>query len=97
MSHFVNQDPPTRCEKVPQLSAKWTDLNCSYPFGSDMMKLGASVSWQDALETIAGTRKMSAAPLIEYFAPLYEWLKKQNKGRVIGWSDACPPGLVDES
>ena len=50
-----------------------------------MLAMGASQPWPDALETIAGTRKMSAEPIIEYFDPLMAWLEGQNSQRECGW------------
>ena len=50
-----------------------------------MMALGASRPWPEALELITGERQMDASALIEYFAPLHEWLKQQNQGRTCGW------------
>jgi len=50
-----------------------------------MMALGASRPWPDALEAIAGTREMSGAAILEYFAPLQAWLDEQNEGAPIGW------------
>ena len=32
-----------------------------------------------------GTREMSAKPMLEYFAPLMDWLEEQNKGEKAGW------------
>lgn len=52
---------------------------------ADMLKLGASEPWQDALEKLTGTRRIDAAPIIEYFQPLMEWLAEQNKGQQCGW------------
>lgn len=50
-----------------------------------MMELGASKPWPDALEVLTGERKMDASAMLEYFAPLYEWLKAQNRGHQCGW------------
>jgi len=50
-----------------------------------MLALGQSMPWPDALEQITGSRQMSAAPLVEYFKPLMDWLKKDNQGRSCGW------------
>ena len=50
-----------------------------------MLELGASKPWPDALEAIAGTRKMDAGPLLEYFEPLQVYLKAENEGRSCGW------------
>ena len=50
-----------------------------------MLEMGASEPWPDALEAFTGTREMSAKPMLEYFAPLKEWLDEQNKGKPTGW------------
>ncbi|HLT35120.1 MAG TPA: M2 family metallopeptidase [Enhygromyxa sp.] len=50
-----------------------------------MLAMGASKPWPDALEAIAGTRKMDAGPLLEYFEPLQGYLAEQNQGRTCGW------------
>ncbi len=50
-----------------------------------MLALGQSRPWPEALEALTGTREMDAAPLIEYFEPLQNWLKEQNKGQSCGW------------
>ncbi len=50
-----------------------------------MLAMGASEPWPDALEKLTGTRKMDAAPLVEYFGPLMSYLEEQNKGRTCGW------------
>jgi peptidyl-dipeptidase A len=50
-----------------------------------MLSLGASKPWPDAMEAIGAGRSASAAPMLEYFAPLRKWLADQNKGRQCGW------------
>jgi peptidyl-dipeptidase A len=50
-----------------------------------MLKMGASEAWPEALEQIAGTRKMDATAILDYFSPLAVWLDKQNEGRACGW------------
>jgi len=50
-----------------------------------MLEKGASQPWQDTLEALGGSRKLDGAALLEYFAPLREWLKVQNAGRQCGW------------
>ncbi|MCP4302888.1 MAG: M2 family metallopeptidase [Gammaproteobacteria bacterium] len=50
-----------------------------------MMASGQSAPWQDALEELTGTREMDATAIIDYFAPLMGYLKKQNEGRTCGW------------
>jgi peptidyl-dipeptidase A len=50
-----------------------------------MLSLGQSVPWQDALESIIGTRELSGTAMLNYYAPLKEWLDTQNEGRSCGW------------
>jgi peptidyl-dipeptidase A len=50
-----------------------------------MMSMGASRPWPDAMEALTGQRKADARPLLAYYAPLREWLKKQNAGQQCGW------------
>ena len=50
-----------------------------------MLQMGASKPWPDALETFTGSREMSGKAMLEYFAPLKQWLDKQNKGKKQGW------------
>jgi peptidyl-dipeptidase A len=51
----------------------------------EMMALGASQPWPDTLEKLTGTRQMDASAIIDYFKPLDEWLKEQNKDQKCGW------------
>ena len=50
-----------------------------------MLSLGQSKPWPDALQAFTGSREMSGAALVEYFAPLKAWLDEQNKGKPTGW------------
>ena len=50
-----------------------------------MLELGASKPWPDALEAFTGTREMDGTAMISYFAPLMDWLKKENAGKSCGW------------
>ena len=47
---------------------------------NEMLALGASKTWQEALETLTGEKQMDATALADYFAPLKTWLDEQNKG-----------------
>jgi peptidyl-dipeptidase A len=49
-------------------------------FLHDMMYPGASVDWREHLHNMIGT-EMSATAMLEYFAPLMEYLRAQNAGR----------------
>ena len=51
----------------------------------DMMTLGASKPWPDALEAFTGTREMDGSSIAAYFAPLVTYLKEENEGRTCGW------------
>ena len=49
-----------------------------------MMQKGASQPWQDTLEALTGSREMDASAIVDYFAPLMEWLEEDNRGRACG-------------
>jgi peptidyl-dipeptidase A len=50
-----------------------------------LLRLGASRPWQEALAQLTGETELSASALLDYYAPLYEWLKQQNRGEQCGW------------
>ena len=50
-----------------------------------MLKMGASQPWPEALQAFTGSREMSGKPMLEYFAPLQSWLQEQNRGKQCGW------------
>jgi peptidyl-dipeptidase A len=52
---------------------------------NQMLALGQSKPWPDALEVLTGERQTDAGALLEYFAPLKKWLDEQNKGHSVGW------------
>ena len=52
---------------------------------AEMLEMGASEAWPEALEVIAGTREMDATAILDYFEPLSVWLDEQNEGRACGW------------
>ncbi len=43
-----------------------------------MLMAGQSQPWQQTLKTMTGTDHLDAQPMLDYFAPLYTWLKQQN-------------------
>lgn len=55
-----------------------------------MLEKGASQPWQATLKELTGGEKMDAGPVLEYFAPLQDWLKQQNEGQTCGWPVAAP-------
>jgi peptidyl-dipeptidase A len=50
-----------------------------------MLGLGASKPWPDALEAVGAGREADSRPMLEYFAPLSEWLAEENKGKTCGF------------
>ncbi|XP_063229178.1 angiotensin-converting enzyme-like [Bacillus rossius redtenbacheri] len=52
-----------------------------------MMEMGSSRPWPAALEAVAGERGYSAGPLLQYYAPLHDWLARQVwRHRIpVGW------------
>jgi peptidyl-dipeptidase A len=51
-----------------------------------MLGEGASQPWQQTLEELTGKGEMDASAILDYFAPLYAWLKEQNAGKDCGWA-----------
>jgi peptidyl-dipeptidase A len=45
-----------------------------------MLAMGKSRPWPEALKALTGEDKMDATAIIDYFAPLKRWLDEQNKG-----------------
>ncbi|KAM6291936.1 angiotensin-converting enzyme 2 [Porphyrio hochstetteri] len=57
----------------------------------ELLELGRTKPWTQALENVTGEKYMNAAPLLHYFEPLYEWLQGNNSGRYIGWKTGWAP------
>jgi peptidyl-dipeptidase A len=49
-------------------------------FIGDIMRPGSSADWRKLLKDKTG-EDLSARAMLDYFSPLMDWLKKQNKGR----------------
>jgi peptidyl-dipeptidase A len=49
-------------------------------FLRQLMAPGASRPWREVLKETTG-RELDAKAMVEYFEPLYQWLKQQNQGR----------------
>ncbi|NXF93071.1 ACE2 enzyme, partial [Eubucco bourcierii] len=56
-----------------------------------LLQLGRSKPWTQALESITGEKYMNAAPLLHYFEPLYQWLQNANSARYVGWRTDWSP------
>ena len=52
---------------------------------NQMMEMGASRPWPDALEAFTGTREMDGGAMVRYFQPLMAYLEEQNEGQDCGW------------
>ena len=52
---------------------------------NEMMEMGASQPWPDALEAFTGTREMDGSAIIAYFQPLMTHLQEQNADSSCGW------------
>ena len=70
---------------------KQDPTSCSYygskptgDFLKSVLEKGATQDWRLVLREATG-QDLSTKPMMEYFAPLYRWLQKQNKGRQKGW------------
>jgi peptidyl-dipeptidase A len=56
-----------------------------------MLSMGASKPWPVALKEMTGSDKADASAIVEYFQPLMDWLKEQNKGEKEGWTLPANP------
>jgi peptidyl-dipeptidase A len=50
-----------------------------------MLEMGRSEPWPDVLQSLTGQSEMDATAILDYFAPLKNWLDEQNQGRTCGW------------
>ncbi len=72
-----NEQPLHRCTIVDSKEAG-TALN-------NMLEMGTSKPWQEAMTTLTGKPDMDASTIENYFAPLKVWLDEQNTDRQCGW------------
>lgn len=56
-----------------------------------MLAMGQSRPWPEALKAMTGEDRADASAMVEYFQPLLEWLKQQNRGETVGWHAAADP------
>ncbi|XP_041477888.1 angiotensin-converting enzyme-like [Lytechinus variegatus] len=65
----------------------------------NMLAMGRSKPWPDAMEALTGQREMKADAILEYFQPLMEWLERTNaeNGEVIGWPTSNAAASVNLS
>ncbi|KAL5288397.1 hypothetical protein ACFFRR_008933 [Megaselia abdita] len=57
------------------------------------MELGSTKNWRDVLELLTGERKINGQAIVEFYKPLENWLKDQNRQlkNHVGWdsSEMC--------
>ena len=61
---------------------------CSFCCAVQLLKRGPDVlaaCAPDALEALTGSPQMDASAILDYFAPLKQWLDEQNASRQCGW------------
>ncbi|MDO5505804.1 MAG: M2 family metallopeptidase [Pseudoxanthomonas suwonensis] len=56
-----------------------------------MLSQGGSQPWPQTLKELTGGEQMDGSAVLEYFAPLQQWLTEQNAGRQCGWAGASTP------
>jgi peptidyl-dipeptidase A len=54
-----------------------------------MLQRGSSQPWQQTMKELTGGEQMDGSAVLEYFAPLQEWLLEQNQGKDCGWAAAA--------
>ena len=65
----------------------------------EMLSLGSSRPWREAMEKMTGQRKMSTKAIREYFAPLEAWLKEENRktGVTVGWGETDVDSMCQQT
>ena len=66
-------------------SATITATSGSATSSAASSRLGATRDWNAVLREATG-EGLSARAMVAYFAPLAEWLERENRGRAVGWS-----------
>ncbi|HRF83079.1 MAG: M2 family metallopeptidase [Xanthomonadales bacterium] len=61
-----------------------------------MLQHGSSQPWQATLKELTGSEQIDGGAVLEYFAPLQEWLKQQNAGKQCGWDAAPAPAATQQ-
>lgn len=55
-----------------------------------MMSLGSTKSWHDVIAKVLAKPDLSASAILEYYAPIIDWVKALNKENnvKIGWNES---------
>ncbi|VDN00748.1 unnamed protein product [Thelazia callipaeda] len=64
----------------------------------NVMSLGSSITWRQALELITGSRDVNASAMLEYYQPLITWLEEENtrENVYIGWDGSGENFIASE-
>ncbi|HVT72883.1 MAG TPA: M2 family metallopeptidase [Lacunisphaera sp.] len=73
--HILHQ-PPQACN--------YADNKEVGEFFRKIMEQGKTRDWRTILKEATG-EELSTRAMVDYYAPLMQWLQEQNKGRPIGW------------
>lgn len=68
----------------PPQSCNYANRKDVGDFLRGILRKGGTEDWRKVLKDATG-EELSTHAMVEYYQPLYEWLKKQNEGRKIGW------------
>lgn len=68
----------------PPQSCNYADNKEVGAFLKRIMEKGATEDWRKVIKDATG-EDFSTRAMMEYYQPLFDWLKEQNKGRPIGW------------
>ena len=79
-------------DHIARVILKQDPHDCNY-FGNaevgqflrGILELGATRDWDAVLKEATG-ESLTARPMMAYFAPLLDWLKVQNQGKMVGWA-----------
>ena len=74
-----------------------THVNFRWLFSRRMLQMGGSRHWQDAMEAITGQRNIDAAPLVEYFKPILDWLIEENASYDVTWDESACATIMQSS
>jgi peptidyl-dipeptidase A len=68
----------------PPQSCNYAGSRAVGDFLRGIMEKGATEDWRRILKDATG-EELSTRAMVEYYAPLMQWLEKENAGRPIGW------------
>jgi peptidyl-dipeptidase A len=79
-------------DHIARVILKQDPHDCNYfgnrevgKFLKGILELGATRDWDAVLKEATG-ESLTARPMMAYYAPLMDWLKKENQGKKVGWA-----------